>query len=135
MRRIVLLALLASLAACRPSADTPQGTARRFVDEHYVRIDLAAAKQYCTGLAAHKVENEQDLTRGQVIDASTRKPRVYYTLLDTKSEGDDRVSFVFEGSIRVEDAGTFKKKWLVTTKKTGAAWKVSNFQEFDEPSD
>ena len=132
MKRItLLLALSAIFAACQPSADTAEGTARRFVDEHYVRMNLEAAKSYSTGLATHKVEEEQALINGQVIDESTRKPQVHYKLLETKPEGEDRISFVFEGSIRVEDAGTFTQKWLVTARKDSAAWKVSNYQEFD----
>jgi hypothetical protein len=128
---IVMLAIVAALAGCRAGADTPQGTAERFVDAHYVDIDLAAAKPFCVGPALAKVEEEQRLTSGQVIDESTRKPRVHYSLLEKKEDGADRVSFMFEGSIRVEDAGTFTRKWMVTTRKEADGWRVSNFDEFE----
>ncbi len=70
------------------------------------------------------------LTSGQSIDASTQKPRVNYTLLE-KKEGDQRVSFLFEGTIRSSDNTSFTRKWLVTTRKEGTQWKVSNFTESD----
>jgi hypothetical protein len=38
---------------------------------------------------------------------------------------------VFEGTIKVEDAGTFTRKWIITTRRDGELWKVSNFEEFD----
>jgi len=58
-------------AGCRPDPRTPRGTAESFLDAHYVRIDLAAALPFTSGLARHKVESEIGLTQGQVIDAST----------------------------------------------------------------
>jgi hypothetical protein len=125
------LALLAVAAGCRAGADTALGTAERFADAHYVEINLAKSKGFCVGPALAKVEEEQRLTAGQTIDESTRKPRIHYKLLQKKEEGTNRASFLFEGTIQVEDAGTFKKKWLITTRKEGNVWRVSNYQEFD----
>jgi len=119
-----------ALAACRSAENTPQGVAERFVDQHYVEINLAAAKSFCTGLALQKVEKEQHLTEGQVIDESTRRPTVHYRLLEKKDDG-DTTSFIYEGTIRVEDADKFTRKWLITTRRSDNAWKVSNFEEFD----
>ncbi|MBI1818400.1 MAG: hypothetical protein HYR72_25745 [Deltaproteobacteria bacterium] len=127
----VVMVMITALAGCRAGADTPQGTAERFVDAHYVNIDLAAARPFCVGPALAKVEEEQRLTSGQVIDETTRKPHVHYSLLEKKEEGADRVSFMFEGSIRVDDAGTFTRKWLVTTRKEADGWRVANFDEFE----
>jgi hypothetical protein len=124
----LLLALLA-LAACRPGLDTAQGTAERFVDAHYVNINLAEAKPFCVGPALTKIEDEQRLTTGQVIDESTRKPRVGYTLLEKRAEGSDRASFLFEGTIRVADADPFTRKWMITTRKDASGWRVSNYDE------
>jgi hypothetical protein len=124
------LVLLLTLPACRTDEKTPLGVAERFVDQHYVQIDLQAAKPFCTGLALQKLEHEQQLTEGQTIDASTRKPTIRYRLLEKKEDG-DHATFVFEGTIDVEDAGKFTRKWLVTTRREGALWKVSNFEEFD----
>jgi hypothetical protein len=125
-----LLGLLA-LAACRPGTDTAQGTAERFVDAHYVNINIAEAKPFCVGPALAKIEDEQRLTAGQVIDDSTRKPHVGYQLLEKREEGADRASFLFEGSTRVEDGGTFTRKWMIITRREPAGWRVSNYDEFE----
>ena len=124
----VFLSLL--FVACRPDERTAQGIAERFVDEHYVRINLAGTKPLCVGLATKKLEEEERLIAGQVIDDSTRKPTVHYKLIEKKEEG-DRPSFVFEGRIQVDTDDTLVRKWIVTTRREGDAWKVSNFEEFD----
>jgi hypothetical protein len=125
-----VIAVAALTAACRPDVKTSQGVAQRFVDEHYVQINLEAAKPFCTGIALKKLQDEQRLTAGQVIDESTRKPTVHYRLIEKKEDG-DHASFVYEGTITVADAGKFMRKWLVTTRRDGELWKVSNFEEFD----
>ncbi|HVO24846.1 MAG TPA: hypothetical protein VMW56_14590 [Candidatus Margulisiibacteriota bacterium] len=125
---VALLGLV--LFACHPDERTPQGVAERFVDQYYVQINLAGAKQLCAGLAAKKLEDEERLTAGQAIDESTRKPLIRYSLIDKKEEG-DRPSFVFEGRIQVDGADTFTRKWIITTRREGDAWRVANFEEFD----
>ena len=128
----VALTTLALFAACRSGADTARGTAERFLDAHYVQMNLAAAKEYCVGVARAKVEKMQHLAGDQMIDDSTRKPHVSYDLQETREEAEDRVSFLFEGKIRVEDADEFTRRWLVSTRKEpDGAWRVSNFQEFE----
>jgi hypothetical protein len=95
-------------------------------------MNLAAAKEYCVGVAQSKVEEMQHLVGDQMIDDSTRKPHVSYDLQETRDEGEDRVSFLFEGKIRVEGSDDFTRHWLVSTRKEpGGSWRVSNFQEFE----
>ncbi len=127
------LAALASavLLACHADADGALAVTERFIDAHYVRIDLEAAVPLCTGLALQKLHEEQRLTQGQQIDESTRKPTVRYRLLDKKEEDGDHATFVFEGTIQVDDAGRFTRKWLISARRSDEAWKVSNFEEFD----
>lgn len=119
-----------TMGGCRADEKSSLGVAERFVDQHYVQIDLEAAKPFCTGVALKKLQDEQRLTQGQTIDESTRKPTVRYRLIQ-KSDEPDQGSFIFEGTIQVEDAGQFVRKWLVTTRRDDAGWKVSNFEEFD----
>ena len=130
VRSLGLFLWLAVAGACGHDLNTAQGIVEEFVDQHYVRIDLEAAKPFCTGLALQKISNEQRLTQGQQIDESTRKPAVHYRLLETKDDP-EHPSFVFQGTIDVDDAGQFTRKWLVTMRRDGDAWKVSNFEEFD----
>ena len=125
---IVLLGL--ALVACRSDERTAQGIAERFVDEHYVQINLPATKPLCVGLDLKKIEEEERLVAGQVIDDSTRKPTVHYKLIEKKEAG-DRPSFVFEGRIQIDTDDPLVRKWIVTTRREGEAWKVSNFEEFD----
>jgi hypothetical protein len=118
------------LGACRADPNSARGVAEQFVDQHYVSINLAAAKPFCSGLALRKLEEEQRLTQGQAIDESTRLPTVRYRLIEQK-EDPESATFVYEGTIHVDDAGQFKRRWIITTRRTGTVWKVSNFEEFD----
>lgn len=117
--------------ACRPDPHSAQGVAERFLDAHYVRIDLQAAKAYCTGLALSRLENEIRLTADQPIDATTRQPRVYYDLIEEKRRSDARTSFLYEATIAVDGAGQFTKQLLVTLRQDSDGWRVTNYSEFD----
>ena len=124
------MAMVPVLSACHSDSTGARGIAEGFVDQHYVRMDLEAAKPFCTGLALQKLSNEQRLTQGQQIDESTRKPAVHYRLIETKDDAEHPV-FVFQGTIDVEDAGQFTRKWLLSMRRDGDGWKVANFEEFD----
>jgi hypothetical protein len=123
----VLSALLG--AGCRPDPRTARGTAESFLDAHYVRIDLAAALPFTSGLARHKVEGEIGLTQGQAIDETTRKPSVHYTLLEEHADGEQAVNYLYRGSITVEDADPLERRWLVTVRREEGGWRVTNYQE------
>src|SRR5262249_31286258 len=96
---------------------------------HYVRIDLPASLPFTTGLARHKVEEEMELVRGQTIDETTRKPTVHYRLLEEHPDGEEAVNFLYRGSITVEDADSFERRWLVTVRRQEDGWRVTNYQE------
>lgn len=127
--RALILVLL--VAGCRPDASTPRGTAERFLDAHYVRIDLPAALALTAGVARHKLEDELRLVEGQAIDEGTRKPVVHYRLLEEHPAGEAGTSFVYLGSIKVEDADSFERRWIVTVRREGEAWRVTNWQELE----
>jgi hypothetical protein len=131
-RRIAVCLVLAALAfACGRDLKTAQGVADEFVDQHYVNIDLKRAREYSVGLARDKIDDEIRLTRGQAIDAATRKPKVHYELIEKKQESDARISFFYKGTIEVEDAPGFTRRWLVVARREGDGWRVSNFTEYD----
>jgi hypothetical protein len=123
----LLLALLA--AGCAPDPATPRGTAERFLDAHYVRIDLPGALEFTTGVARHKVEDELRLVQGQPIDETTRKPSVHYRLLEEHPDGEHAVNYLYRGTISVEDADRFERRWLVTVRFAEGGWRVTNYQE------
>lgn len=118
------------LSACGRDLGTAQGVAEEFVDQHYVKIDLPKARAYAVSVALEKVNEEIRLTAGQTIDASTRKPKVNYQLLEKKESG-ARASFLYEGTIQSDDGTSFTRKWLVAARKEGGQWRVSNFTESD----
>jgi hypothetical protein len=118
------------VGACGRDLGTAQGTVEEFVDQHYVHIDIAKAKQYAVGLALEKLNEEIRLTAGQAIDASTHKPKVNYQIIE-KKESDKRASFLYEGTIRSDDGTSFTRKWLIAARKEGNQWRVSNFTESD----
>lgn len=129
--QVVLLVLCVSvLFACRRDLGTPEGVAEEFLDQHYVQINLSKAKEYTVGLAQKKLDEEIRLTTGQVIDSSTRKPRVHYKLVE-KKEAAGRASFLYLATIQAEDAPEFTRRWLISARKEGDNWRVSNFTEFD----
>jgi hypothetical protein len=129
-RRQFCLLLILVVGACGRDLSTAQGVVEEFVDHHYVAIDLQKAKSLAVSVALSKVNEEIRLTAGQKIDASTQKPRVHYTLLE-KKEGEQRSTFLYEGTIRSDDGTSFSRKWLITARKEGNHWRVSNFTESD----
>ena len=60
---------------------------------------------------------------------STRKPRVHYTLLEEHPDGEQAVNYLYRGTITVEDADRFERRWLVTVRREEAGWRVTNYQE------
>jgi hypothetical protein len=127
---VFFLVFVMLAGACGRDLSTAQGIAEEFVDHHYVAIDLQKAKTLAVSVALSKVNEEIRLTAGQTIDASTQTPRVHYALLE-KKEGEQRSTFLYEGTIRSEDGTSFSRKWLITARKEGNQWRVSNFTESD----
>ena len=123
-------ALLLALVGCGGEGDTTaQGAAEAFVDRHYVEVDLPGSREYTTGLARSKVDERIRMTAGHSIDAGTRKPRVYYKLLE-KREAGGRVAFVYQLTIRPEGAGELSRRVLIRVRKEDAGWRVSNYMEY-----
>jgi len=130
LAKAALLAFVLTASACGRDLNTAQGVADEFVDQHYVMIDLPKAKALAVSVALSKLNEEIRLTSGQTIDASTRKPRVHYTLLE-KKEGDQRATFLYQGTIESDDNTSFTRQWLITARKEGNQWRISNFTESD----
>ncbi len=120
---------LLALCGCTPK-NSARGVVDRFIEAHYMAIDLKASEPLCTGLALDKIHQEMQLTAGQEIDDSTRKPIIHYTLTQTRDER-EHVTFLFKARIDVPEGGTFNKFWMITARKQGQLWKVSNYSEYD----
>jgi hypothetical protein len=128
---LLFIAALASLVAtgCHP-ANSARGVVDRFIDQYYVAIDLKAAEPYCTGLALDKLHKEMQLVGNQRIDDSTRKPVVHYKLT-AERDAPDHIQFLFRATIDVPEGGTFNRNWMITARKSGETWKVSNFDDYE----
>lgn len=121
--------VLGALVACGPEPGSPRGVAERFLDAHYVAIDLATAEKLTSGLARVKLERERALVGDQSIDATTRKPIVHYKYLKEQEAGPDAISFAYLGQINVPDAEGLERRWFVTVRRDNGSWLVSNFEE------
>ncbi len=126
----LVVALALGFVACRSDERTARGVAERFLDTHYVHIDLLASRPYTSGLARHKIDEEIRLTAGQSIDTGTRMPRVHYQLLDERLRDTDTVSFAYEASIHVDEGDSFQRTIQLTVRRGADGWTVSNYQEY-----
>ncbi len=129
-RGLLAAVVMPAVAACRSDAASARGVAERFLDAHYVAIDLAAARELTAGLARHKIEQEVALTAGQAIDAGTRMPRVHYRLLEETPRDDATVSLAYETTIHVDGGDVFSRTIQVTLRRAEQGWQVSNYQEY-----
>jgi hypothetical protein len=130
--RIATWAVLLVVAACRPDPASPRGAAERFLDAHYVAIDLAAALPLTTGLAQTKIHHEAALIGDEKIDAATRKPQVWYRLLDERPLEDGGVQLAYLGTVSPEGMERFERRWLVTVREQPGGWIVSNYEELPD---
>ncbi len=128
-RLLALFVLMTMMTGCT-RGNSARGVVDRFIEARYILIDQKQMQELTTGLALDKIHDEIKLTQGQNIDQSTRKPVVHYALEKTRTEG-DKTTFLFKARIDVPEGGTFKKFWMITAKKDGEVWKVSNYSEYD----
>jgi hypothetical protein len=133
LRALGMGTLVASaLAACGPDPSTARGTAERFLDAHYVTIELASALPYTSGLARQKVEREMELVKGVPIDDTTVKPIVRYRLIKEDRDPAGANHFLYRGTIVVDGDDGFDRQWLVTVRHEEEGFRVTNYQEFGE---
>ena len=119
-------------AACGPDAASARGAVERFLDTHYVRIDVAGALPLTYGVARAKVEKELALTQGVEIDEATRTPSISYSLVEETPSDDGSVRFLYEATIAPPEADSFQRRWLVLARQVDGVWKVSNYEELPE---
>ena len=129
---LVVAFVAAASGGCRSSASTPRGTAERFLDAHYVEINLPNALPYTSGVARQKVEKEIDLVKGVSIDETTFKPIVRYALLQEHADEDGGTKFLYRGKILVDGSEGFERRWLVTVRHEADGYRVTNYQELSE---
>lgn len=117
---------------CASDSTTARGAVERFLDAHYVRIDVRGALPLTHGVARAKVEQEIALTQGLAIDDSTRPPSIHYQLIDETPGDAGGVRFLYEATIAPPGADTFTRRWLVLARQVDGVWMVSNYEELPE---
>ena len=122
---------MAIVAACA-HGDPARAAAERFLDRHYVEIDLPKARDETVGLARAKIDEEMRLTDGQEAPEVESKPSVHYRLIERQQNpGSDRNGYLYEATISFDGGIQLKRRVFVTVRLEDGAWHVANFQETD----
>lgn len=124
-----LLGVAAFFQSCGRAADA-EATASGFIEQYYVKVNLARAKTFTDGLATRKIEKEQSLVEGVTGDAGGRHRDVAYRLLEKREEG-ERIFFVYDLDIKGQGVPILKKRSLISVGRIGGAWRITNFHDFD----
>jgi hypothetical protein len=126
---LATLFILSALSACAP-AEGPESVAQSFVERYYVRPDLPGAKALADGLARSKIEDEEQLLQGTLRSDGMAGRKVSYSLHTTRKMGKDRIFFVYDLAISVDNR-VMKRRAFISTARMKEGWRVTNFQEDD----
>jgi hypothetical protein len=126
----LLPAALLAITACTGPSDSPRAAAEAFLDAHYVRIDLEAARPFCAGLALDKLEREIALTENNPEALAVERPHVTYRLEEARDVG-DRASYAYELAVHPTGTDAFQKLVVMSLRNEGSGWRVSNYSESD----
>lgn len=119
---------LGLLQGCGSSG--PEAVADRFMEAYYAAADLGEALKMADGLAAKKVRDQQQLTKGQSGPQTSQGRRVSYNKIEGKTvEG--KLFYRYEVRIDVQGGGTFTRKSLLAMAQGPNGWRVTNFTETD----
>jgi hypothetical protein len=128
-RWILPLLILSACAARHPS----EVVARGFLDSYYVATDLHAAEQFTDGLAHEKVLASLQLTSGQVINGSTKRPTVSYKL-HSKSIDETEAEYIFFVRIKPADFDVLFQKTRLIVRLRDGEWRVTQFSDHEGDS-
>jgi hypothetical protein len=119
------------LFGCGKAKSPSERAARDFMDNYYVATDLRSALEIVDGYALEKIKKSLELIEGQRIDASTHRPKISYTLLESRVEGTE-ADYLFQVVIEPEKIGPLRKKTLLKIReREKGVWKVTQFSDFD----
>ena len=129
---LALLGLLLLLVpvACKSPTGSPRAAAEAFLDAHYVRIDLEAARAFCAGLALEKLEREIALLKDHAEPSAGERPRVTYRL-EEGNDAAERAQYAYELSVHTTGSDPFQKLIVMSLRNEGGGWHVSNYSESD----
>lgn len=120
------------LLACAAEKTPSEKVASQFMDHYYVRTDLQKAQEDCDGLARQKVEESIRLTEGQLVDVTTRRPKIFYKLLESRIDGPE-ASYLYEVEIRPDGMKELRRKTRLRARERGeGVWKITQFSDQDD---
>jgi len=126
----LMLAVALMSAACTAPTGSPRAAAEGFLDAHYVRIDLEAARPFCASLALEKLEREIALVENNPDAATAERPRVTYRLEEARDAG-TRAHYAYELAIHPSGMDAFRKLIVLSLASENGEWRVANFTESD----
>lgn len=108
----------------------PESVADQFMDAYYAMADLGEALKLADGLAAKKIRDQQQLTRGQSGPQTSQGRRVSYNRIE-RNTAEGKLFYRYEVRIDVQGGGTFTRKSLLAMAQGPNGWRVTNFTETD----
>lgn len=125
----LVVAAAALVSSCGKAPDA-EATASRFIEQYYVKVDLARAKEFTGGLAARKIDQEQVLVQGTGGESGNRRRDVAYRLIEKRNEG-ERLVLIYDIDVQGRGVPALRKRSLISVEKLDAGWRVMNFHDFD----
>ncbi|GEM_PF-5533007 len=98
-----------------------------FIQARYLANDFKGSERWCTGPALAKLHKEE---AAPLRETATGKTAIHYRL-DQERDSGSRVIYVFVATIDAPDGSSFDRKWMITARREGDSWKVSNYSEYD----
>ena len=125
---IISLFFLGLLQGC--GSGGPEAVADRFMEAYYAAADLGEALKLADGLAAKKIRDQQQLTRGETGPQTSQGRRVSYTRME-RNTVEGKLFYRYEVRIDVQGGGTFARRSLLAMAQGPNGWRVTNFTETD----
>lgn len=126
----LLLVAALTAAACTSPTGSSRGAAEAFLDAHYVRITLEAARPFVAGLALEKLEREIKLVENNPDAAAAERPRVTYRMEEARDAG-TRAHYAYELTIHPSGMDPFPKLVVLSLTNENGEWRVTNFSDSD----
>ena len=132
-RTWVAFSFLFLISACS-DRNTPEAVAEDFVYNYYLYANQEMALRLSGGLAKEKLEEEIELLR-EVRGGSEQsnvKPQIEYKQVGKKVDGENRVFFRYQLTIKDTSISNAVRNTVIFTELTDGQWKVVNFDEYTE---
>lgn len=108
----------------------PEDVADRFMDSYYAAANLREALQVSEGLASRKLQDQQQLLKGQSGPQTTQGRRVTYSRIE-RATMEGKLFFRYEVRIDIQGGGSLTRKSLLAMSQGPNGWRVTNFTETD----